>query len=51
MSVHVHFFDITEGDPEAVVREAVPVLTVWVPRRLEADWLAQEQGQSRQNAD
>jgi len=39
----VHFFDLTDGDNGPVVREAVPILTVWVPKRLEADWIAQDQ--------
>jgi len=39
----VHFFDLTDGDNGPVVREQVPILTVWVPRRLEADWLTQDQ--------
>lgn len=41
--VQVHFFDLTDGDGGPVVREAAPILTVWVPKRLEADWLTQEQ--------
>lgn len=41
--VQAHFFDLTEGDNGDVVRKAVPILTVWVPKRLEADWLTQEQ--------
>jgi hypothetical protein len=41
----VHFFDLTDGDNGPVVREAVPILTVWVPKRLEADWIAQDQPQ------
>ncbi len=39
----VHFFDLIDGDNGPVVRENVPILTVWVPKRLEADWIAQAQ--------
>jgi len=39
----VHFFDLTDGDNGPIVREAVPILTVWVPKRLEADWIVQDQ--------
>lgn len=38
----VHFCDLTAGDG-LVVRVHVPIITVWVPRRLEVDWVTQEQ--------
>jgi hypothetical protein len=41
--VQLHSFDLTDGRRGPVVRESVPILTVWVPRRLEADWLTQDQ--------
>jgi hypothetical protein len=50
VNVHVNFFDITEGDDGVVGRASVPILTVWVPKRLEAEWLTQEQGPSDDDA-
>lgn len=49
VTVQAHFFDLTEGEMGNVVRTAVPILTVWVPRRLEADWLTQEQSDEGAN--
>jgi len=44
VTAQVHYFDLTEGDDSnPPVREQVPILTVWVPKRLEADWVTQEQ--------
>lgn len=43
VTVQVHFFDLTEGTDPTAVRKAVPILTIWVPKRLEADWVTQEQ--------
>jgi hypothetical protein len=43
--VQVHVFDLTKGkgEREVLVRQAVPLLAVWVPKRMQADWLAQDQ--------
>lgn len=43
VTVQAHFFDLTEAGDTNVVRKAVPILTVWVPKRLEVDWLTQVQ--------
>ena len=43
VTVQAHFFDLTEAGDANVVRKAVPILTVWVPKRLEVDWLTQVQ--------
>jgi hypothetical protein len=43
ITVQAHFFDLTEGADPTPVRKAVPILTIWVPKRLEADWVTQDQ--------
>jgi hypothetical protein len=43
VTIQVHFFDLTEPPNDTIVRRAVPLLAVWVPRRMEADWVSQDQ--------
>ena len=43
VTVQAHFFDLTEGKDPTPIRKAVPILAIWVPKRLEADWITQEQ--------
>jgi hypothetical protein len=45
VTVQAHVFDLTEGEGpnKVVVRRGVPLLAVWVPRRMEADWVSQDQ--------
>jgi len=42
VSVQIHVLNLEES-PNAIVRRAVPVLAIWVPRRMEADWITQHQ--------
>lgn len=44
VSVQIHHFDLLEGAPSVVVRQNAPVLAIWVPQRMEMDWIAQDQG-------
>lgn len=45
VTVQIHMLDLTreEGSTTTVIKESVPVVTVWVPARLAAGWLAQHQ--------
>jgi hypothetical protein len=43
VTVQVHYFDLTEPPNDTVVRTGVPLLAIWVPRRMEADWVSQDQ--------
>ncbi|HWK38439.1 MAG TPA: Z1 domain-containing protein [Hyphomicrobium sp.] len=41
VNIQIHTPDITDGARGPVVRSRVPIVAVWVPSRLETDWLAQ----------
>lgn len=41
VTIQVHFVDLTQN--EVVVAEAVPVIAVWVPRRMGLSWVTQNQ--------
>jgi len=41
ISIQMHVVNLTEND--AVVAEQVPILAIWVPERLEVDWIVQDQ--------
>jgi len=41
VTIQVHFVDITQNSE--LVAENVPVVAIWVPRRMEIAWLIQEQ--------
>jgi len=42
VTVQMHTINLTEND--VVVGEAVPILAVWVPERMQIDWIVQDQG-------
>jgi len=42
ISVQLHVFNLTENGHPTI--EQVPVLAVWIPARLEVDWVVQDQG-------
>ncbi|KTW16597.1 Z1 domain-containing protein [Sphingomonas sanguinis] len=41
VTIQVHTLQLRRGD--AVVVENVPVIAIWIPRRLEVDWVSQHQ--------
>ena len=41
VTVQIHFVDITQSSER--VAENVPVIAIWIPRRMELAWLTQEQ--------
>lgn len=41
LTVQIHFVDIMQSNE--LVAESVPVIAVWIPRRMELAWLTQEQ--------
>ena len=43
VTIQLHTLQLRRGD--AVVAENVPVIAVWIPRRLELDWISQHQAE------
>ena len=43
VTIQLHTLQLRRAD--AVVAENVPVIAVWIPRRLELDWISQHQAE------
>jgi hypothetical protein len=43
VTVQIHDLALTQGPDDAIVARHVPVITVWVPRRMAMPWIVQEQ--------
>lgn len=41
VTVQIHFINLAKG--KNIVEEKVPVIAVWIPKRMELHWIAQEQ--------
>lgn len=42
IAIQLHFLNLTEEEDGPVIARNVPVIAVWIPRRLEAAWLVQD---------
>lgn len=48
VTIQAHVLSLTQGPADAIVAQDVPVLAVWVPRRMAIPWLVQDQPQAGQ---
>lgn len=42
VAIQIHYLNLTYSNEEALIAENVPVISIWIPKRMEVDWLVQE---------